>query len=373
MLIRRAHPAALPFRDFASRRLSFWNAKGPLQAPFTGRRAVAGGAGSAQAPGARGFAPSGFTLLEVMLAVTIFSLIMLSMFTLLNTSARTLERSNRVSDSMVRARGVFDTLARDFRTFYFENESDYNTNVRQTLEQLEAQRGQVDENGRVQRLDSNGNPLDEEDEETFLLPIEIDLAFAGQDGDALDELSFVTHLPNEPGGFSMPWGARRVHYFVREGGLYRSEDTIFKENVQADGSVEAKPEPELEKVSDGVTVFDLQYWYWKDGEWFLAPDWDSASMRYRFPGPEGTAEELGISEEEYSLLREQELPDDSPAMVEATLGLEDPGRPGRVERYRQIFRLYRAQETAFEVDYSQNGRGNSRGSSSSSSRRRGNR
>lgn len=305
----------------------------------------------------QGKGAAGFTLLEALLAVTIFSMIMLSIFTLMGTSAQTLERTTRKQEDLLRARGVFDTLGRDFRNFFYENESDYNTNARQTIERLDRELGEQaadDLSGQPRGNDTVQSNLGEEDDD-FLLPIEIDLAIVASDGGDTDEISFTTYEPNQPGGFFMPWGVRRVQYMVREEVLYRVEDTVFKEDVDGEGVVVAKALPEPERICDHIALFDLKYsyWDWEAGDWLLAPDWNSGASNYRFPSIGGTAEELGISQEELNQIQQQQLPDDAPSMVEVTLGVRDPKREGYVRIYRKSFRLPQASETSFEPEYAE--------------------
>jgi len=198
----------------------------------------------------------------------IFSMIMLSIFTLLGTSASTLERTTRKQENLLRARGAFDTLGRDFRNVFYENESDYNTNARQTLERLDRQlAGELEQDPNDPNAQPRGNDaiqgnIDDEDEDRFLLPVEIDLAFVATDGGQVDQISFTTYEPNVPNGFFMPWGVRRVQYMVEEDVLYRVEDTVFKEDVDSEGNVVAKPTPEPEKICDQIAVFDLKFAYW---------------------------------------------------------------------------------------------------------------
>jgi len=301
-----------------------------------------------------------FTLLEVMLAVFVFSLVMLSLTTLLGGGTRTLRKTVRKSETILRARGTFDLLARDLSAVFYENESDYNTTVRRRLEQMENGTDQTDdrptrtegEGGEESGMDNRPMYSDEEDnQDEFLLPPEIDLNFVGSDGGTNDQVTFTTYRPVQPDRGAMPWGLTRVHYLLREGTLLRTEDTVFMENIGPDGTLEAKPEPLVDKLCDDVAAFDIGYFYWIEGEWKRVEGWSSDQKQYRFPAPETLAEDLGIEAQDLLELQQSEPPDDLPSFMDVTIGFAEPDRPEAIKYFSQRFRLYRAQETWYVPEY----------------------
>jgi prepilin-type N-terminal cleavage/methylation domain-containing protein len=301
---------------------------------------------SAFASAATAARAGGFTLLEVLLAITIFAMIMTTLFSLLYMGSETLDRTLSRGDMIVRGRAAMDLLEADITQITFLNESDYNTTARRRLDDLEQRADEEEERGTSARDDEEA-----EEDSDYLLPPEIDLALLGEDDDQFDEISFAIYDPNTPRGFWAPWGMRRIHYFVRDGALYRSEDSVFKEDVLADGTVASKPAPVAERITDRVAYLDLKYMYWREGEWRLAPGWDSGEKRYRFPTVDVTADDLGMSEEDLQAQQESESTDDLPAMIQITLYIEDERRPGVVHPFQQSVRVYPSQETAFIPEY----------------------
>jgi prepilin-type N-terminal cleavage/methylation domain-containing protein len=305
----------------------------------------------------------GFTLLEVMLAVFVFSLTITSLFMMLNSSSRTFVKTTARVDSMLRARGAMDVITRDFRSMLFLDESSYNVTAEAIADDImnaarQIQLGDIDadDEERDENRRRGGSRYvdrdrdDDDDSDPFLLPPEIDLAFIGQDGGDIDEISFVTYQPTRVVGYRMPWGMRRVHYYVRDNTLYRTEDNVFKEQIDQDGNMVSKPDPVPEKIADGVKYFDLMYFYWEEGDWLGVPSWDSNERTRRFPYEAEELEEEGLN---YQQAREflDDLPDDNlPSLVRIEIGLSHGRTGGLVRPFRKSFRLFQAQETGFPLE-----------------------
>jgi len=306
-----------------------------------------------------------FTLLEVMLAVFILTLVMLSLFMLLSQSTRTFQRVTVRSDILYNARGAMDTLSRDFRNIYYIDESSYNITARNMADRLrnratdityQSLRGSESDNRYKDREARRSGLLDhrntDEDDEEFLLPPEIDLTFVGSDAQRIDQVSFTTYQPNPPQGFYMPWGLRRVHYLVQGGNLIRTEEDVFKENLGPNGEIVAKPNPKPERLATNVAEFNIEYGFWYDGEWRLADDWQSSQSQRRFTKPEGDHEDWGLTVEQYQEFMGRIPPDDLPAFVRISLSFSPaPNRKGGgLTHFRKTFRLYPSQETFFPIE-----------------------
>ena len=70
-------------------------------------------------------ASHGFTLLEVLLAITIFAICILAIYTAFRTAGRSFENGRRSAEQMQTVRFTLDQIARDLRAIYYE--TDYNT------------------------------------------------------------------------------------------------------------------------------------------------------------------------------------------------------------------------------------------------------
>lgn len=304
-------------------------------------------------------ARAGFTLLEVMLAVFILSMVMTSLFLLLNQSTRTFQKINARADMLYHVRGAMDILSRDMRSIYFLEESSYNITVRALSDRIEARAKDVQvrslqgalsdpQRGFDTREGRSRGVLRDESEE-YLLPPEIDLSFHGRDGGEFDQFSFVTYSPNRPLGFYSPWGLRRIHYYAQNGALYRTEEDVFKENIDAQGEIVAKPAPTPELIATGLSVFDVEYGFWADGEWLVTDTWNSGSRETRFPDPAQAFADSGLTYETLTQVRERIPTDDLPAFVRLTMAFQ-PERGGGIQRFSRTFRLFASQETNFPLE-----------------------
>ncbi len=76
-------------------------------------------------------------MLEVMVAVTIFSLISVIIFSVFRTSMRSHEIGVRESEQIQRARFIVDSLERDINNIFFRDETSYNVQITRLIEEFE--------------------------------------------------------------------------------------------------------------------------------------------------------------------------------------------------------------------------------------------
>lgn len=248
----------------------------------------------------------GFTLLEVLLAVTIFSVCMAGIYASFRTSSRAFEHGRRSAEVMQTLRFTIDQITRDLRSVY------YTTDYRQRLEKLEEE-----------LYDGTSSLLadqdEEQEEETELLPLglSLNLHFQGTDGDGGDSIEFAHFVPSDGTYDNSFLGAERVRYFLNGTSLYRqrarvmtpielapewreevvrirenresladalesgnpSAITITSEDMEANFFVEDEPLPP-DLLARNVSRIDFAYGYHVD-EWLEADDWNSDAKTYR--------------------------------------------------------------------------------------------
>ncbi len=268
----------------------------------------------------------GFTLLETLIAAVIFAITLSALFVTFRTGVRAWEAGHTASETYQLARGAQDVALRDLQNLFYRTEEDYNLTYRLQMRQIEAFQSQrseamaLPEDQRATAMQGVNDPrLDAED-----LARPVNLRFVGEDGGALDTLSFARRQSAWTPIEELSWGLRRVKYYVKEGTLYREESSpyglpggqslqeVFEEQLSAklnmdnagrsqttvaerDAREKIKEEalamlPDVPSVTEplceGVEIFNLTFGYYKFSQWNEVPNWDSSAFQYRFPEEE---------------------------------------------------------------------------------------
>lgn len=315
------------------------------------------GPASRRLPLAR-MARRGFTMMEVLLAATIFAILGVMILATFRTGTRAYERAERESQIVDRARFVFDTLERDILSVYFRLETEYNITMRARINELDRDLQQAMDLGDEDRLlrytdmDSPGyvgNPY-----EYGML---IDLQMVGEPKSDDSRLTFAAYHPVIPGQPSMSWGLSRMTYESSGGVLVRTVDSIMDTSVRdIYGEIIETPEPPLREIlAHGVKRFQLRYGYWFDEVWLESDHWNSndKDMRSAFNvlSPDDLEETERWDEQESAeslrrrQLREQAPQDGLPAYVRVLLELADPKSPRHIRRFQTLIRFPVALET----------------------------
>jgi prepilin-type N-terminal cleavage/methylation domain-containing protein len=325
-----------------------------------------------------------FTLLEVLLALTIFALVTVGVLLTFRTATRTYERSERTMAAVQAVRALGDQLTRDIRATFLVTETNYGVRLppseRQSrvvevvgdwesdilqrhLEELEAQ-------GIEYRVWRSDDDVTEEDRPDGRL--EADLRFTVRDGGDRDSVSLVRRLRSMTSRRAQPWALVRLTYAVEGNRLVRREERAFQEELgiteENVAHLRAQAEEGIFEVSeflgrleeelllgrettatdqvfiDGVETFDVRCVHWADDAWVVSEDWDSGERRHRNSLKESPVE---FGDPNFAVVTSmiENMPEDGlPAALEMLLGIREP-HSGRVRHTRLVIPLHGAQET----------------------------
>ena len=362
---------------------------------------------------------SGFTLMEVIVAVLIMGMTLAALSTVLRTAVRAWRTGHGAEEIFQTARIAQDIVRRDLDNMVYLNALNYNKTYHQQVEmltqQMMQQGGLGDPDRRRQRrerrqdrdsgrsrsqAERSADPLANLDPSTISPPI--DLALRGTDGDKTDRLSFVRGFHPRQENDAVAWGLRRVSYYIRDKVLYRTQSDAFglsgetdygamvvpplggagitadkqtrelesvrrevtdlfrrpeagseeAQQVAADDSSGALPPQERveEPLCEGVEIFDVNYGFYRDGDWVEAKDWDSQQRKHRNPPDEneivgGQPQNNQVFVNNQPLLTSNNRPDDLPGYIAIQIGVRMPTGKGRLYSYTIFHSLPLAQET----------------------------
>lgn len=315
----------------------------------------------------------GITLLEVLVALTVFGLVSVVIFTVFATAVRTQNVTDREVELLRRARVVMDTIERDLTNVFFRDETAYNVTISRLLEEQERERLVAEAEGDWSNYTQlYGDPFDDrrssrDEDPTIGDPFKrgrlIDVQFQGSNSGDFDTLTFATHQPLDPGGTYRPWGLSRITYRVDSNNLIRVQDTVESNRTDLLGNLLVNNfVPQVSRLAEGVQEFNLSYAFWFDNHWFEVEDWSSTRRQLRnsnyllgsyreerfgarqddpradlLPGDPGYNERLNFQNDQ--------MLDRLPAYVRLRMVLSDPEREGIRRTFERIFRIYPAEET----------------------------
>lgn len=316
----------------------------------------------------------GFTVLEVMVALTIFALVSVAVFAIFRAAFRSERVGQRETRMLQKARFALDTFERDVTNIFFRDETAYNVNISHQIERMERERLEAEDTGDWEGFYNNwGNPDDQEsaDGAQFGNPYErgriVDMQMTGSNNGDNDTLTFAVDARLDMGKPYRPYGLARVKYFVDSGWLVRSENDV--ESIPRDqfGNLMRMPEPpQFTRLADGVQKFNLNYTFWYDNQWYEVPTWNSSNRLIRNPRHvlgdyrEDEERDWGIREEnsaarplrpgdpgwnEYVNDQQSEPLDRLPSAIRVRLELADPDDPKRTQVFERIIRVPPAEET----------------------------
>ncbi len=310
---------------------------------------------------------SGLTLIELMVSITLFALVMSSLFVAFNTGVRAYTIGSKHSEGAQSARFTVAQVSTDLRNVFYRTPASYNVTRRQREAVIaERERNEL----RSGRTNNRAQDPRRQDDTLPDLGPKIDLAFRASDSGDVDSITFVVLQGEKVGRDRQPWGLARIHYFVAEGALWRAvEDVTAAEEDEYGESLGKLVPPRVDKLANNVIGFDLQFGYYGEEGWSIASDWDSDSPVYRNPADEDLdpadsaapgrttagvnpdAPAQGVQGQEQ---QQQNQPDDLPAWVELTFRFGNPEKQGGGEKvFRQIVQMPASLETYMPPDPNQ--------------------
>ena len=232
-------------------------------------------------------AKRGFTVLEVLVALTVFSLVTLTVFAVFRAAVKSQRVGERETKIVQRARFAMDTIEGDLTNIFFRDETAYNVTLERQISQMEQSRLQAEQNNDWESFYSNyGNPNDPDSEDSARIgnPYEkgrlIDVQMQGK----AHSMTFAAHDPLSLGEAYRPFGLSRIKYFVDEGLLMRSASNIDAKERNQFGEIEEFPEPpSFSRLAEGVDSFTLRYAFWFDNQWYETKSWTSSQRLIRNP------------------------------------------------------------------------------------------
>jgi len=268
----------------------------------------------------------GFTLLEVLLAVSIFAMLISALYTTFRVGLRAYDIGEKEIDQMQHARVIFDTMSRDLRSVYYQAETSYNNNLRRMLAQYEQQRLKAELDGTLDEF-LYGRGSNEEDTgvpNPYDSYIEINLDFKADNAERADSMTFVRYQMDDGISRTQPWALGRISYFVENGELIRTEEDIFQPGKDKEGNEIEEKIPRREVLAKGVVKFDLHFGFFREDDWMEAPDWDSNARRYR--NPARVIEEDDPNYQELIQKEARKPVDGLPAFVRAAIIIEEKSK-----------------------------------------------
>lgn len=321
---------------------------------------------------------AGFTLLEVLVAVTIFSIIAVAIYSTFRVGMKSYSAGREHMEIIQSGRVVFNTISRDLRSLYYLPPDRYNQNLiraRQMRDMQLMQTNAIPGARDLQRgMRGRGRRGAEEGEDERIPGLPIDLAMIGSDGDKLDSLTFVTYQVNWGAARVSPWALARVKYWVQDGVLYRSEGPIWVDEIPSsqyepprdpeaedDAAWEAEEpsdpggdvnsylkEARADRIAENVEVFDLEFGYWGEDGWFQTPEWSSNGRKYRRASMD--FDPLDPRAQVFRMQQRNQPTDDIPAYVTLTLKLSYGGNDKATQLFRTRIRLPNSQETFIPLE-----------------------
>jgi prepilin-type N-terminal cleavage/methylation domain-containing protein len=273
-----------------------------------------------------------FTLIEVLVAISIFSLVVTSLYTTFRVGMRAYASGEREINRMQHVRVIFDTIDRDIRSIYYLPETSYNLNLRRAVSRFQQEWMKAELEGRLDEFlyGDKKNPGKEEARNPYEMGIEINLQFKADHRENLDSMSFVRYQYNDGLTNIQPWGLGRIRYVVEGGQLIRSEEDIIEPMKDMQGIAIEEKIPRRDVLAEGVKRFELRYGFFYQDDWMEAEDWDSKAKRYRNPTVELDEEDPDY---QVKMKREQMKPEDGlPAFIRIALDIEDEKQTKGVQK-----------------------------------------
>lgn len=272
-----------------------------------------------------------FTLLEMLIATTIFAIVIASIYQTFRTGIFAYNRGHRSVELLQNARFAMNLITKDIRCIYYKNESEYNNNFQDLLK-------------------TQPNLFEPDNKTPYEFGLQIDLAFLGKNGNDKDQISFVKKQYNDGKLQIEPWSLARIEYSIEKNNLVRTMDDVVLPQLDELGKeLEESNEPEKDIVAFNVKKFDVKYIYYYNYAWRVVEDWNSGDKKYKNP------ETAGIDEKDpdwsaYKAMRDTIPDDELPSALEVTISIADSEQEKRVYTYSFLVGVPSAREVWIKQD-----------------------
>jgi prepilin-type N-terminal cleavage/methylation domain-containing protein len=289
----------------------------------------------AVSPCPRVSAARGFTLLEVLLAVSIFAIVTSALYTTFRTGMRAYRVGAQTGQTMQTGRFAMDILVRDLKNVFSLTETIYNRQYRLRREKLQEaiRQAQLD-------VDKSIDLADAVDQFNHTPP-GIDLSISGSGTEESADVTFVRRQERYAHRPDKPMQLARVRFYRQADRLMRSEQDIFLPEVDIDGTYMPPVEPRSETLLHGLKEFGIEYGFYYDGAWMETRKWSSDSRDHKtdrlsiWQVP-GTGRKLNQFVESY----EEGIPQDNvPSYVRVRLVIADPRGQARARVFERTINL----------------------------------
>lgn len=236
----------------------------------------------------------GFTLLEIILGVLIFTLVIAAVYTTFRTGIDVYRSGTSVKTVYVTSRAVLDNLQPDFRSICEIQETFY---------------------------DVPPPPPSQDTEDTTY----------DEDTEIIEESTFSRNpYPFSGNSTAVSFYCIREEPVVHQTLLreqifalrYYLEGTkLFRERAQA-AAPAGNQTAAADEIADNVVAFRIRYGYFKEDKWNWVEDWDSRLDKYRHPREQNDAPAITTSKRTVPI---RIYPDLLPEAIEVTFSLQETG------------------------------------------------
>jgi prepilin-type N-terminal cleavage/methylation domain-containing protein len=164
----------------------------------------------------------GFTLLEVLLAIAIFSLCMSAIYASFRTATRAYEETQRGADVHQSIRFTLNLLRDDFRAVQYEGDYDLHYALIEEAKLRQANEVTLDVDDIDGSQDDKKDSEDDTDEDRYI-GSKYNLRFRVYDEGDMDVVEFTRCPSADPSNVGGVKGPVRVRYFIDRGNLYRQQ------------------------------------------------------------------------------------------------------------------------------------------------------
>ncbi len=295
-----------------------------------------------------------FTLIEVLVAAVIFSLVVTALYTTYSTGLNSYKRSQRNREMQQNARAVFDLVGKDLRSVYWQISTSYNILSPEMEQKFNAlgfydyDDGNDDEDDDSDKDDNEESPLENYEH------IKFDLTFKGTP----QSVSFVRYQSDEASFQREDWNLARIKYSLKNGSLVRSISDVTRtefynyytgEKSELEEEPTDEPKSFEEVVAKNIVEFDLKYLYFYEDEWRWTDSWDSESAQYRNPADYEDEEESKITILGYDPLEKTEedtnIPDGLPSCIKIAIVVQNRTNEKILKKYETIIDMPSSLET----------------------------